>query len=118
MSDNIIVKQLFDMLDKSRSAYLQTASMLARSEFVTLEARIAELEALTTWQPIETAPDNIKVLLLIQIINGYNIVVAIRSYCGEIGDQWSTDGGSYFHGTSLKMLVGWMPLPKPPEDVK
>ena len=48
MSALYAVEQLLDMLDKSGSAYLQTASILARlarGEFAALHARIAELEA-------------------------------------------------------------------------
>jgi hypothetical protein len=80
-------------------------------ELAQLRNQIKELEARTTWQPIETAPANVKVLLLIHIINGYNISIAHRVILGEIGDQWNTESGTYFHGTSLKMLAGWMPLP-------
>ena len=88
----------------------------AANELAQLRNRIAELEARITWQPIETAPDKTKVLLLIQVIDGYAIEIATRTCLGEIGDQWSTAGGSYFHGTSLKMLAGWMPLPSAPTE--
>ena len=44
MSALYAVEQLLDMLDKSGSAYLQTASILARGEFADLRTRITELE--------------------------------------------------------------------------
>ena len=44
MNAQYAVEQLLDMLDKSGSAYLQTASILARSEFAALEAENERLK--------------------------------------------------------------------------
>ena len=61
-----------------------------------LDARIAQLEALTTWQPIETAPQEGKYILV----------------CGAASEVFSID--PYFSDDDR--LTHWMPLPKPPEE--
>jgi len=68
-----------------------------------LEARIAELEALTTWQPIETAPEYKDIKLLLRDGN-------------ELVGYKACNGRCYDHDTVLLIATHWMPLPKPPEE--
>jgi hypothetical protein len=98
-------------LEADQEAY----DIVHKNDVEVIDRQCLELEKYQ-WQPIETAPANVKVLLLIHIINGYNISIAHRVILGEIGDQWNTESGTYFHDTSLKMLAGWMPLPEPPKE--
>jgi len=105
MSALYAVEQLLDMLDRSGSAYLQTASILARSEFAALRTRIAELEALTTWQPIETAPKDVEIL--------------VEDDDGVIHHVEMENGAWVSLSNKLEEVYGivnWMQLPKPPEE--
>jgi hypothetical protein len=103
--------------EEAQAKYIDANINLAKMNADLLD-KLLELQDKYSWQPIETAPANVKVLLLIHIINGYNISIAHRSNLGEIGDQWNTESGTYFHDTSLKMLAGWMPLPSSPKETE
>ena len=81
----------------------------ARKELATLKARIAELEAMTTWQPIETCPEKTDVLLLIPSISGLHV------------EQGEKIRNQYFalYGYSREFEpTHWMPVPKTPEEQK
>ena len=114
-------RRLSEVLEKenatlrSHIAELEVENTKRREEFIIMcdrliskEARIAELEALTTWQPIETCPKNKDVLLLImgEIAKGF--------YSPKI-KQFEAEG-CYYHDISCNLVTHWMPLPKPPEE--
>jgi len=67
-------------------------------EFSKLEARIAELEAMTQWQPIETCPVETEII----VGNCFSkVVFQCEIMENRINAKW------YTH---------WMPSPKPPEE--
>jgi hypothetical protein len=71
-----------------------------------LRSRIAELEALTTWWPIETCPRNAAVIL----------AAAIYPDSQEITMVYSDNEFIYYEtGEVFTGATHWMPLPKPPE---
>jgi hypothetical protein len=76
---------------------------LSLKELASFRTRIAELEALTTWQPIETAPEGQSILL------GW-----------FVADFWRIEQSSRYNSTwrALQRATHWMPLPKPPEEQK
>ena len=74
-----------------------------------LEARIAELEALTTWQPIETAPKDSKSIILLDR-NGTSYSGFWRNHTG-----WNPDDNNHLSCYDTNP-THWMPLPKPPEE--
>ena len=74
-----------------------------------LRTRIAELEAMTTWQPIETCPEKTDVLLLIPSISGLHV------------EQGEKIRNQYFalYGYSREFEpTHWMPVPPAPEGGK
>ena len=81
----------------------------AKQELSALRSRIAELEALTTWQPIETTPDSGEILAYKKVceIDALNYSVSYDAY--EVID-------GYFAHDGLMLPTHWMPLPKPPEE--
>lgn len=84
-------------------------------ENTVLESRIAELEAHTQWQPIETAPKN-GVPVWVRGNNYGDEEKGLHACFGWFdGADWrSVDFGE--NGQSiLKYLTHWMPLPKAPE---
>ena len=90
--------------------YLATATNAAGqlAELSALRSRIAELEALTTWQPIGTAPERVDILILVQTRVGVQVEQVEMVDC------------HYFrlYGVSAEYHnpTHWMPLPKPPEE--
>ena len=70
-----------------------------------LKARIAELEALTQWQPIETAPIKPEGDYL-----GFQCGEVFKMYWNYFRDGWVDCYSEVFSEPSH-----WMPLPKPPE---
>ena len=68
--------------------------MRIRTENESLQARIAELEALTQWQPIETAKDGDLVVLF----GGVSYVTV-----------------GIVNKSVKKVMSLWTPIPKPPE---
>lgn len=71
-----------------------------------LLARIAELEAAQTWQPIESAPkDGRRVFVVIEGVD--RGVLAFWNGC-----EWATIDGNDWQGRKIKF---WMPLPTPPK---
>jgi len=80
----------------------------AKQDLAALRSRIAELEALTAWQPIETAPERVDILILVQTRVGVQV------------EQVEMVDGHYFrlYGVSAEYHnpTHWMPLPKPPEE--
>ena len=97
-----------DFYESGFTDYCTCGRFEARQEYKMLLARIAELEALTTWQPIESCPKNKDVLLLImgEIAKGF--------YSPKI-KQFEAEG-CYYHDISCNLVTHWMPLPKPPEE--
>ena len=75
---------------------------LAANKLADLRARIAELEALTTWQPIEAIPIETPILVLYPK-DTYSRVQIIKI------PEYLKDTRNYHE-------IGWMPLPKPPEE--
>ena len=71
---------------------------LSLLELVDLRTRIAELEAMTTWQPIETCPVETEII----VGNCFSkVVFQCEIMENRINAKW------YTH---------WMPSPKPPEE--
>lgn len=71
-------------------------------------ARITELEAAQTWQPIESAPlDETEILMLTE---GGNISL---SYWCETSERWCDVWSGDVCDT---IMVAWMPLPTPPKE--
>lgn len=69
-------------------------------------ARITELEAAQTWQPIESAPkDGRRVFVVIEGVD--RGVLAFWNGC-----EWATIDGNDWQGRKIKF---WMPLPTPPK---
>ena len=68
-----------------------------------LNGRIAELKALITWQPIETAPTDGTDVLVTSTDGAWVLI----GYCR---------GGSWMYGEERDISpTHWMPLPEPPE---
>lgn len=61
---------------------------------------------MSTWQPIETAPDNQRVLVF---DTDYAIRIAIKE-----GDDWWSGYDCYGNDVELYCITHWMPLPAPP----
>jgi len=111
-------RRLSEVLEKenatlrSHIAELEVENTKRREEFIIMcdrliskEACIAELEALTTWQPIETAQKD--------------------GTMRRLYDPTYRHQGDGFHFSDLGIWVSqaveihpthWMPLPKPPEE--
>lgn len=62
-----------------------------------------------TWHPIETAPEEIYVLVWCPDYYSYEYGIAVLD--GEEG-RWLTYEGDH----ELNTPTHWMPLPEPPED--
>lgn len=77
-----------------------------------LLARIAELEAAQTWQPIESAPkDGTWILVIDNTFDGLEgAFVAQRAEC--FGGCWLTNS---FGKRDVVRATHWMPLPTPPK---
>jgi len=80
---------------------------VCRTNYVdALRARVAELEAMTTWQPISIAPENDEAVLIyidkVYIAWRPNPMLNIWN-CPELGGRIKIEP------------THWMPLPKPPE---
>ena len=78
----------------------------AWNELVDLRNRIAELEALTQWQPIETAPIKPEGDYL-----GFQCGEVFKMYWNYFRDGWVDCYSEVFSEPSH-----WMPLPRPPEE--
>lgn len=79
-----------------------------------LKARIKELELLTTWQPIETAPSNVAFDLWIKS--------ALDEYYGRRLVNMCAVNGKWYGNGEIATKYGeypayWMPLPKPPAAI-
>ena len=78
-------------------------------DIAVLQARIAELEALTQWQPIETAPKDGTVIRVSDLVGRERLA------------SWYKES-KYFDGhwmlklEKIPEITHWMPLPKPPEE--
>lgn len=89
-----------------------------RAENERLKAEIEELKkrALPEWQPIETAPRNSE-MVLVMLPRMMNLVV--RSWYNRLYNCWmsdrETEGGitkvEFYHKGDL-----WMPIPEPPAE--
>lgn len=72
------------------------------------EQRVAELEAAQEWRPIESAPRDTKVVVMLALKNGH--VATARRWSANI-DRWtSLDGECDYTSASH-----WLPLPAPPK---
>ena len=78
----------------------------AAQELSDLRTRIAELEALTQWQPIEIAPIKPEGDYL-----GFQCGEVFKMYWNYFRDGWVDCYSEVFSEPSH-----WMPLPKPPEE--
>ena len=78
----------------------------AAQELFDLRTRIAELEALTQWQPIETAPIKPEGDYL-----GFQCGEVFKMYWNYFRDGWVDCYSEVFSEPSH-----WMSLPKPPEE--
>ena len=76
--------------------------MSASKELADLRTRIAELEALTQWQPIESAPKYTWIYVKRELSETDYVVEKVYNIIGF----WN------------EPVVGWMPLPKPPEETE
>ena len=75
----------------------------ARKELKDLYSRIVELEAMTTWKPIESAPrDGTEIWLFDQ--------ERVQGYWNVFTSWWDSDTHEIIDPTH------WMPLPQPPEE--
>jgi hypothetical protein len=74
----------------------------ASLELAQFRNRIKELEARTTWQPIETAPDETEILILDDEV--------YQAHWDKEELLW------YCEGADMYLLpTHWMPLPEPPK---
>jgi hypothetical protein len=89
------------MSNKPSYFEIQVANQLDR-----IEAKIEELESKKQWQPIETAPKDESVLLLLE--NPRNIIEAYMTETGWV-DCWCSYVAPY-------KPTHWMPLPEPPKE--
>lgn len=83
------------------------------SEIERLRARVAELEAAQTWQPIDTAPKDGTEIVVFAPGNRDGFpepLPDIVSLCA-----WHGDAG--FCVDELRQPTHWMPLPAPPKEV-
>ena len=82
----------------SRLEFCICNAINAINELTSLRTRIAELEAMTTWQPIETIPKK------------EGVVIVYTEY-GETYSRkiYATDN-DYSH------ITHWMPKPQPPKE--
>lgn len=74
-----------------------------------------EVEAMTQWQPIETAPTGKRVLVCVASIQKHRCVIALKVGFGRTGDElWLAENMQpmTFHPSH------WMPLPPPPTEGK
>lgn len=112
-----------------RSSYAtgrQVADMMTGYRTLVREAlaRIEELEALTQWQDIETAPKDGTEILLSNPTDGYVETGHFISPFEMIGDEnddtpdWFTTSGEYLGsgGPETTAPTHWMPLPAPPQN--
>jgi hypothetical protein len=76
------------------------------NEFIEQKKRIAELEARTTWQPIETIPTD----TLWKIVSDGKIVFPAYYEGG-----WKDSDNEYIYERLAIKLTHWMPLPEPPK---
>ena len=98
-----------DFYESGFTDYCTCGRFEARQEYKMLLVRIAELEALTTWQPIETAPERVDILILVQMRVGIQV------------EQVEMIDGHYFrlyYGISAEYHnpTHWMPLPSAPTE--
>ena len=92
------------------------------SSFADCAARLRELLAEREWQPIETAPRD-KEVLLSYVLRGREHKVQSAILTQSIGPNiwsWSIDDNKYgpypIRGYVSDGLLGWRPLPDPPES--
>ena len=69
-------------------------------------AQLAQLRAILEWQPIETAPRGVSVLLC-RVWDGQSSLMRVGWFDQGIWQDWSRNPMNPTH---------WMPLPKPPEN--
>lgn len=78
-----------------------------------LLARITELEAAQTWQPIESAPkDGTRILTIDPDFVGLHEGADVARYTGAFGGAW-LDNARHIPDTVYP--THWMPLPTPPK---
>ncbi len=93
-ADGVLVGVSRQALDETLAAFTAQA------------ARIAELEAASAWQPIETAPKDGEILIWVNIGSGY-----------PVSSQWSDKKRHWtapFFNDGYPSVTHWQPLPSPP----
>jgi hypothetical protein len=101
------VKNLAEALDSANQTNQAMGKRLKEQE-----ARIAELESLQTWQPIETAPENTKLIMWVSTDKGFEDTTA-NAYVFKGDWYWECD-------TKVKrpdLIKGWMFYPQPADNV-
>lgn len=103
----------------------------AQAEIDALKAERDELLAAQQWQPIESAPKRITILLLFKGGSGKHRIVRACYYPPntlsadeDSDDEYAPEGwyeecefGDYVHGI-VGDLIGWMPVPKAIEKAR
>jgi hypothetical protein len=85
-----------------------------KSECARLSAELEVVKAERKWISVdERLPEEGKrVLILFE-----NGAVKIGHHW-KTSQQWATDDGCYYHGASYSWVIGWRPLPQPPQEVE
>jgi hypothetical protein len=104
---------------------LRAKLAMAETELTRLRARVAELEAMQQWQPIETAPRDGSYILAARFKNGDEFLWAkhsrwmtaeeIAEIEGGAPDQWCANWQDGDNEAEPCFPTHWMPLLTPPE---